>query len=80
MTITVSELEGRLAFLLLKKVVREKGSFGKRKLNEVKREVASAADELGVKPEELYALYRRINNELADEARLPEKMDFKKQG
>jgi predicted hydrolase (HD superfamily) len=78
--ITVTEQEGKIAYLMLKKVFREKGIFGKVKLNEVKRNVVQTAEELGVEPEELYALARRINNELLVEARYPEVMDFSKQG
>ncbi len=80
MNITVTELEGKFAFLLLKKVIKEKDSLRKHKPNEIKREVVKVAEELGVKPEDLYSLYRRIVNELVEEARLPEKMDFTKQG
>ena len=80
MNITVSELEGKLAYLLLKKMIQEKGIVGRHKPNEVKREAVKLAQELGAKPEQMYALYRRINNELLEEAKLPEKMDFSKQG
>ncbi len=77
MNITVSEQEGKIAYLLLKSVLRDKEGVANHKPNDIKREVVKKAQELGVTADELYALYRRIHNELIDAARLPEKMDFK---
>jgi hypothetical protein len=78
----VSEQEGRIAYLLLKKDMRDKGKLGNHEPNDVKRAVVKLAKELEVKPEELYSLMRRLNNELLQEALtvLPETMDFSKQG
>jgi hypothetical protein len=78
----ISEAEGRIAYLLLQKEMRDKGRFGNHKLNDVKREVVKLAEELEVKPQELYSLVRRLNNELLEEALtvLPQTLDFSKQG
>lgn len=78
----LSEQEGNIAYLLLKKEMRDKGKFANFKLNDVKREVVKLAEELRVEPQALYSLMRRLYNELLQEALvvLPETMDFSKQG
>jgi hypothetical protein len=73
--LTPSELYA-IAYKVLKKIARDK-EIKAHKPNDIKRDVVKTAQEIGEKPENLYELYRLIHNEVCEEAKLPETMDFK---